>query len=489
MKRSSGILLPVFSLPGDFGMGTMGKQAENFIDFLEASGQAWWQILPLGPTGGGNSPYTSASTFAGNPWLIDPVALHAQGLVTAAQVEAAKLPKSHTIDYVAVASKRETLLRAAFASGYASLANAVKNFTMSNHWAEDYALYMACKGKFQQTSWLDWPADIRDRTPSAMDKYKVLLAEDMAYHTFVQYLFFQQWTALKAYANKKSIGIIGDLPIYVSLDSADVWSERKEFLLDSTGHPTLVAGVPPDYFCEDGQLWGNPLYNWDKQKADGFGWWIRRIDGVKLLCDVVRIDHFRGLDEYWAVPASASSAKEGTWRKGPGMDLLGVLVSWFHDVSFIAEDLGILTDGVHQLREASGLPGMRVLEFAFSDPSNLYLPHNYTPNCMCYTGTHDNDTAAGWFASATEDEQAFALGYLGVDDAAQVPQALIRLGQCSVSNVFVAQLQDYLGLGTDARINVPGIAEGNWAWQLIDGDVPADLAEEIHAITARYGRL
>ncbi|WP_409967318.1 4-alpha-glucanotransferase [Bengtsoniella intestinalis] len=488
MKRSSGILLPVFSLSGDYGIGTMGKQACDFVDFLHEAGQSWWQILPMGPTGGGNSPYTSVSTFAGNPWMIDPVLLAEDGLLSPEQLKAAQLPVSHTIDYGALSQSREALLRQAFAVGGKRDQKAVQKFTDSHHWVRNYALYMACKSHFDQTAWLDWPSDIRDRTPQALENYQSALAVDMEFHCYVQYLFFTQWAKLKAYANAKGVKIIGDLPIYVSLDSADVWGERKEFLLDTTGHPTLVSGVPPDYFCEDGQLWGNPLYDWNRQKADGFGWWIRRIEGMQALCDSVRIDHFRGLDEYWAVPASSTTAKDGAWHKGPAMDLLGVLTSWFPTVDYIAEDLGVLTDGVHSLRETSGLPGMRVLEFAFSDPTNLYLPHNYPPHCICYTGTHDNNTLQGWWDEATEAEKAFTLAYTGVAEDA-VPQAVLRRGLGSVAQVFIAQLQDYLGMGSDARINVPGVAEGNWAWRLMDGDIPTTLAKELHDLTGLYSRL
>lgn len=489
MKRSSGILLPIFSLPGSFGLGTLGQEARDFVDFLAQSGQTWWQILPLTPTGGGNSPYTSVSTLAGNPWMIDPSVLFMQNLLSQEELAAATLPISSEIDYQAVSLTREPMLRAAFGRGWMQSEAAVQTFVRQNPWVENYALYMACKAYFDGVSWLDWPEDIRERTPESITKYSILLSRDVAYHTYVQYLFFTQYSALKTYANEKGVSIIGDLPIYVSLDSADVWSERTEFLLEEDGHPTLVAGVPPDYFCEDGQLWGNPLYNWAHQKENGFGWWIRRIEGLSKLCDAIRIDHFRGLDEYWAVPADAETAKEGTWQPGPGMDLLGVLTSWFPQVTYIAEDLGILTQGVHQLRDQAGLPGMRVLEFAFSGPDNLYLPHQYPHHCICYTGTHDNDTILGWFESTTPDEQSFALAYLGSDDGEHLRQAMLRCGHASVAVLFVAQMQDYLALGSEARTNVPGVAEGNWTWRLVPGQIPDDLATQIHNLTARYSRL
>ena len=489
MKRSAGILLPIFSLPSPYGIGSLGKEAREFAKFLRDAGQTWWQVLPVGPVGAGDSPYASESTFAGEPLFLDLEALVKEGLLEQSDLEAAKVPVSGKIDYATLKKTREPLLRKAFSRLSGEKAQAVRTFAETNRWVKDYALYRAAKTYFEEKAWFDWPDKaLRQHEAEAVERWRVQLAEEVAYHACVQYWFFTQWAELKAYVNQLGLQIIGDLPIYVSLDSADVWSERKEFLLDAEGKPTKVAGVPPDYFSEDGQLWGNPLYDWAAMKKDGFGWWIRRVEGASKLFDAIRIDHFRGLESYWAVPADAKSAKVGAWEKGPGMDLLGVLIGWFSNVTYIAEDLGILTDGVHELRKKSGLPGMKILEFAFSGPDNAYLPHNYSSHCICYTGTHDNNTAMGWYANAPEKEKAFAETYLGVSGAENVCKALLRCGQRSVAELFVAQMQDYLGLGSEARINVPGVATGNWSWQMRPGVTTPELAKEIHTLTHTFGR-
>ena len=490
MERSAGILLPVFSLPGAYGIGALGREARAFADFLHDAGQKWWQVLPVGPTGAGNSPYTSASTFAGNPLLIDLEDLRDRGLLTEAELSAARVEPDGPIDYAALYACREPLLRRAFSRLSGTEAQAVRDFAAANPWLEAYALYRALKTHFGETAWYDWPDKaLRDHDPAALEPWRAELAEDIAFHEAVQCWFFAQWKALKDHANGLGVGIIGDLPIYVSLDSADVWSERKAFLLDETGRPSRVAGVPPDYFSAEGQLWGNPLYDWAAMKADGFGWWIRRVEGASRLFDAIRIDHFRAFERYWSVPAGAETAKEGQWEKGPGMDLLGVLTNWFPHITYIAEDLGLLTPEVHQLRQAAGLPGMKVLEFAFSDPGNAYLPHNYASRrCVCYTGTHDNDTALGWYDHAPETERAFAERYLGASGREEVRKALLRCGMGSTAELFVAQMQDYLALGSEGRINVPGVAEGNWRWRMAPGAATAALAAEIRTLTETYGR-
>ena len=383
MERSAGILLPIFSLPGAYGAGVLGREAREFVDFLHAAGQKWWQILPIGPTGAGNSPYTSESTFAGNPLLIDLERLAEEGLLDEADLESARVPPSDRIDYGELYRLREPLLRKAFQRARGRGDEAVRSFSEKNPWLAEYVLYRAAKIHFQNAAWFDWPDEgLRRHEPEALERWRRDLAEDVAFRSYVQYWFFTQWAELKDYANENGVKIIGDMPIYVSLDSADVWSEREEFLLDGEGRPSKVAGVPPDYFSEEGQLWGNPLYDWPAMKRDGFGWWIRRVEGASKLFDTIRIDHFRGLESYWAVPAGSDTAKTGAWEKGPGMDLLRVLTSWFPKTAYIAEDLGILTDDVHRLREEAGLPGMKVLEFAFSGPDNAYLPHHYKPGCI-----------------------------------------------------------------------------------------------------------
>ena len=490
MERSAGILMPIFSLPGRYGIGTLGSEARAFVDFLHAAGQQWWQILPVGLIGAGDSPYASPSTFAGNPLFIDLEQLELAGLLDRSDLTSARVPEGGRIDYEAVKAGREPLLRKAFSRVSGGLAQNVREFAEQNAWVKDYALFRAAHDYFG-CPWYEWEDEsLRRHEWYAVEFWRRKLEEEVNYHTCVQYWFFKQWNSLRRYANNMGVKIIGDIPIYVSLDSADVWSEREQFLLDEEGRPSKVAGVPPDYFSAEGQLWGNPLYNWAHMKADGFGWWIRRVGGAIALFDVIRIDHFRGLESYWAVPAEAKTAMEGHWEKGPGMDLMRVLTTWFwdKDVSYIAEDLGTLTDAVHHLREESGLPGMKVLQFAFDTPYNAYLPHNHAKHGVCYTGTHDNNTLVGWYNEAKDEEKVFAKDYLGVEGAEAFRKAVIRAGQGSVADLFVAKMQDYLALDGDGRINIPGSVKGNWGWRMASGAATEELAKEIRKLTYTFGR-
>ncbi len=494
IQRSSGILMPIFSLPSPYGIGTLGKAAYDFADFLHAAGQKYWQLLPLGPTSYGDSPYQSFSTYAGNPYFIDLDFLVEDGLLLKEEVEEICRWGSDPryVDYGSIYNSRFTALKKAKNRGWQRDRAAVDAFVAENRrWLPDYALFMACKCHFGMKAWTEWEDDeIRLRkSQAALEKYRTMLREDVELFIYLQFLFFRQWEQLKSYIHSLGIHIIGDLPIYVALDSADVWAEPENFQLDENNVPTEVAGVPPDYFTEDGQLWGNPLYRWDRMEQDGFGWWIRRIDGAKKLFDVIRIDHFRGLESYWAVPYGETTAKNGHWVKGPGMRLVGTLQGWFHDLELIAEDLGYPTPEVQQLLQDSGLPGMKVLEFAFDsrEPSN-YLPHVYTENCICYTGTHDNPPVALWRVEADQEDVAYAEKYLGLNEAEGFHWGVIRGGMGSVSRLFVAQMQDYLGLGQGHRVNTPGTASGNWQWRLLPGEANAAIAAKIAAMTKMYGR-
>ena len=492
MKRSSGILMPISSLPSPHGIGTLGAEARKFVDFLAAAGQSWWQILPVSPTSYGDSPYQSFSAYAGNPYFIDLDLLCEDGLLTPEEVNAVNWGADPArVDYSAIYNGRFPLLHLAMERGWERDADKVKSFSAENDaWLPDYALFMALKRHFGMKSWTEWPdEDIRLRRPEAVQHYQKELADDIRLFSYIQYLFFRQWEALRAYAHEKGIGIIGDLPIYVAMDSADVWADPRAFQLDERNVPAEVAGVPPDYFTADGQLWGNPLYDWDAMKADGYSWWVRRIAGASRLYDILRIDHFRGLESYWAVPYGETTAKVGRWVKGPGMDLMNVLTEKFPNIQFIAEDLGYLTPEVRQLLEDSGLPGMKVLQFAFdSREAANYLPHTYPRHCVCYAGTHDNSTLMGWKDEAAPADIAMAREYLGLHDEEGFNWGVLRGGQSSVADLFIAQMQDYLGLGSEARMNTPGILGGNWQWRMLPGQITDELTARIARMTSLYGR-
>ena len=490
MKRSSGILLPIASLPSPYGIGTLGREAYAFVDFLAGAGQSWWQILPVGPTSYGDSPYQSFSTFAGNPYFVDPDYLKEDGLLTDAELDADWGDDPGSVDYGKIYEHRFEMLKKAAERGIPRDREALARFREQNsRWIEDYALFMALKRHFGMRAWHQWPEDIRMRRPEALAHWREELRGEIDLFVYIQFLFFGQWERLRAYAHKKGVGIIGDLPIYVALDSADVWAEPQFFQLDEDNMPTKVAGVPPDAFTEDGQLWGNPLYDWDAMKRDGYGWWIRRVDGAGKLYDALRIDHFRGFASYWSVPAEDATAKNGVWVPGPGMDLVRVLINWFPQIQFIAEDLGLQTPDVVQLLKDSGLPGMKVLEFAFDGGEpNEYQPHNYGHNCICYTGTHDNEPLAAWWEELPAEDRLFVRSYLGLNAEEGPLWGVIRGGMSSVADLFVAQLQDYLGLGTAARINRPGEPAGNWSWRLRKGMLNEELQQKILDMTCMYGR-
>jgi len=481
------------ALPSPHGIGTMGRSAYNFIDFLNAAGQKYWQVLPMGPTSYGDSPYQSFSSFAGNPYFIDLDMLVDDGLLTADDVNAADFgDDASRVDYGKIFASRFKLLRIAFERGNASLSDKIAAFRCENSaWLENYALYMAVKGHFDMRAWQAWPDKaIRLREASAVRQYGEKLKDDVDLYVFIQYLFYSQWDELRAYAKENGISFIGDVPIYVAMDSADVWSEPQFFLLDRDGFATEVSGVPPDAFSDEGQLWGNPLYNWRAMESDGFVWWIRRIDGARKLFDVIRIDHFRGFDSYWAVPAAETSAVNGEWRRGPGLKLVSILTSWFHDIKFIAEDLGIITPSVEKLLKDSKLPGMKVLEFGFdAGLDSAYLPHNCVENSVCYIGTHDNNTVLGWVEDQSGENLSFAEEYMHITEDEGWCWGLIRTGMATSCALFVVQVQDILEKSGEARMNFPGTSEHNWQWRLLPGEITEAHAEKLLRYTKLYRRV
>ncbi len=493
MKRSAGILLPISSLPSKYGIGCFDKAAYAFVDFLKDAGQTCWQILPLGQTSYGDSPYQSFSTFAGNPYFISLDALCDEQLLTKEECEAAALPDTDCIDYSRLYEIRYSLLRKAY--NLMENDNAVLEFSASQPWLEDYALFMALKDHFGGVSWDNWTEDIRLRKEDALKHWKERLAKEIGFYQFLQYQFFRQWNNLKAYANANGIRIIGDIPIYVAFDSADAWANPELFQLDEMGLPKAVAGCPPDGFAADGQLWGNPLYDWEYHKETGFKWWIERLRQCFEMYDVVRIDHFRGFDEYYAIPYGDKTAKNGHWEQGPGMDLFHAVEAALGKREVIAEDLGFMTDSVRQLVKDSGFPNMKVLEFAFDSRDtgsrNDYLPHNYNENCVAYTGTHDNQTISSWFQTITDEERSMAREYLCDEFTPdeKLHRAFISLIMRSRAKLCIIPMQDWLGLDDKSRINVPSTVGTNWKWRLLPTDLPDTLKEEICKTTQIYGRM
>ena len=499
MKRSAGVLMSVFSLPSKYGIGCFSKEAYEFVDWLAEAGQTYWQILPLGPTSFGgsvDSPYQSFSAFAGNPYFISLEDLIEEGVLTEAECDLVDFGSDpEKIDYEKLHDGRLKLLRKAYERSDISKDAAYQKFLQENNWwLADYALFMAVKNFFGEQPWTQWPQDIRLHWGYALDYYHRELYFDIEFQQYLQFKFFAQWGKLKAYANRKHIQIVGDIPIYVSPDSADVWAHPELFQLDEENMPGAVAGCPPDAFAADGQLWGNPLYRWDYHKATGFDWWVSRMSQSFKLYDVVRVDHFRGFDEYFSIPAGSKTARNGHWEKGPGMDLFRAIETRLGTSAIMAEDLGTMTDSVRQLVKDSGYPNMKVLEFAFDvndiGAANDYLPHNYNTNCFVYTGTHDNETLAGWLEGRTEEELAMIREYL--DDqttpADQLYKKMIRLAMMSVGKTCIIPVQDYLGLDNSCRMNQPGTVDKNWVWRMKKGALTKKLQEEVLAFTKKSAR-
>lgn len=492
--RTSGILMPITSLPSPWGVGTIGGEARGFVDFLARAGVSIWQVLPIVPTGYGDSPYQSFSTYAGNPYLIDLDDLASEGLLE--HEEYAAVDWGHDperVDYGALYRGRFGVLRRAVGRlREARPAELARFCEREASWLDDYALFMALKDRHRGAPWHTWSDGLRLRRANALARAREELAEDVAFWQGVQYLFFSQWGRLHDYARAAGVRIMGDLPFYVAEDSADVWSHPEQFQLDADLRPVEIAGVPPDGFSDIGQLWGNPLFAWDRMKADGYDWWCRRIAFQLRLYDILRIDHFRGFDSYFAIPAGAVTAAGGRWRNGPGIDLFRVLEQRLGRCDIVAEDLGYLTPSVHRLLEESGFPGMRVLEFAFDtrDGSGAtYLPFAYPTNCIAYVGTHDNDTALGWLETAPADDVALAREYLHLDPAEGEGWGMMRAIWASAADTAVVQMQDLLGLGSEARINTPSTLGGNWIWRARPGFASRELAQRVHRQMELYRRL
>ncbi len=481
MNRAAGVLLSVSSLPAPYGIGTLGRCAYDFVDFLVESGQNYWQMLPVGPISYGDSPYQSFSTFAGNPYYIDLDMLQTDGLLTSEEVQAHSWGDDpERVDYGAIYRARYALLERAFDRGWSRERQAVEEFARRQPWLDGYARFMALKRRYDMKPWTQWPAG---EVPAEE------LERDVQFFTYLQFLFDRQWTALKQYANEKGISIIGDLPIYVAMDSADVWTNPERFLLDRDNVPVDVSGVPPDGFTDAGQLWGNPLYRWDAMKRDGYAWWESRLRGALERFDGIRLDHFRGLESYWAVPYGDETAAGGRWEPGPGEDFIKMVHEKFPGALIIAEDLGYVTKEVKELLECSGYPGMKVLEFAFdSREAGDYLPHCYPENCVCYTGTHDNTTVLGWLEEADPEDVEMARRYLGLNREEGYNWGFLRGGMGSKARLFVAQMQDYLDLGGAARMNTPGTLGGNWQWRMKPGAASPELARRLREFTRLFGR-
>ena len=492
--RSSGILLHPTSLPGPYGIGDLGAEAYRFLDLLAEMGQSLWQVLPLGPTGFGDSPYASFSAFAGNPLLISPDLLEKDGLLSRKDLETLPAFPETYVEYGDVIPFKTKLLHKAYETFNADASSGQKGdfdrFSRENiSWLEDFGLFMALKD-IHQAVWNNWPEDLAMRNPTALSKAKKAYGQMINAHKFFQYLFFKQWQAVKKYANSLGIKIIGDIPIFVAYDSADVWAHQDLFYLDKEAHPTIVAGVPPDYFSETGQLWGNPLYRWNIMAKNGYNWWMERFRINTLMVDMIRLDHFRGFEAYWEIPAGEKTAINGRWIKCPGAKFFHTLKKNLGDIPIIAEDLGVITTEVEALRDAFGFPGMKILQFAFGGgPDNPYLPHNYPPNCVVYTGTHDNDTTVGWYSSSSTPQEQDHVRRYAQTSGSEIHWDMIRLALASVSHTAVVPLQDILGLDGRARMNFPGKPSGNWRWRYTEGQISGEMKSRLKDLTRLYGRL
>lgn len=490
--RKCGVLLPVSSIPSEYGIGAFSKEAYEFVDFLKKAGQSYWQILPLGPTGFGDSPYQSFSTFAGNPYYIDLKNLMERGYLEEKDCESSDVGDDpRYVDYERIYQTRFGLLKKAYKNSDIERDPSFAEFVHKNeYWLHDYALYMAVKGAFDGKSWIEWDEDIRTRKPEALESYQEKYCDEIKFYEFIQYIFSEQWQALKKYANDNGIQIIGDVPIYVAFDSADTWSHPELFQLDENCVPVAVAGCPPDAFSATGQLWGNPLYKWEYHKNTEYDWWMKRIGYCYQLYDVVRIDHFRGFDEYYSIPYGDNTAEHGHWEKGPGYDIFRVMKEKLGEKLVIAEDLGFLTQSVIDLVKETGYPGMKIIQFAFdSREESDYFPHNYIKNSVVYTGTHDNDTIVGWFSELEEKDKKLAEEYLDIRDEKDIPWVFIRAAYSCVADTAIIPMQDYLGIGSEGRINTPSTLGDNWKWRLLKGECTDCLAEKMYRLSELYGRL
>lgn len=493
-RRSAGVLLHPTSLPGSYGIGELGDEAIAFLDWAQTAGMSLWQVLPLNPPGYGASPYGCLSSFAGNPLLIAPQRLLQEGLLAPEDVEELPRFSDEVVEYDRVAAFKLALLRTSWArfneSATGAQRDAFDEFVTSpdqQEWLADFTLYMALKKHASGKPWWEWEAPLAARVDDEMDRARVAHAEEIRFQEYVQFLFFRQWHQLREAAHARGIRIMGDVPIYVADDSADVWGNRELFQLDESGRPTVVAGVPPDYFSETGQRWGNPLYRWDAMRQTEFRWWVARIRTNLRMADIIRLDHFRGFAAYWEVPASEETAIHGRWMPGPGLALFEALRAEIGDLPLVAEDLGFITEDVHELRRAVGLPGMKILQFGFGQDDSPHLPHRFEPATVVYTGTHDNDTALGWFDQASEVERERATAYLGCTET-DVPWSLIRAAYTSVAEIAIVPVQDILGLGTGARMNTPGAEHGNWDWRMKSAQLTRDMAERLRQLGVITGR-